>query len=76
IAQHIDCVVGMSEEIGDTDARAFAAAFYEALAYGRSVRTAFDLGRNRIDLYGLKDEDVPQLLAPNSDPATVSFAKL
>ena len=76
LSQHIDCVVGMSAEIGDKDARAFASSFYEALAYGRSVRTAFDLGRNRIDLDGLKDEDVPQLLAPNSDPATVSFAKL
>lgn len=73
IAQHIDCVVGMSEEIGDGDARAFAAAFYGALAYGRSVKTAFELGRNRIDLAGLRDEDVPQLLAPNSDPATVTF---
>ena len=51
----------------------FAAAFYGALAYGRNVKTAFELGRNRIDLAGLRDEDVPQLLAPNSDPATVTF---
>ena len=73
IAQHIDCVVGMSEEIGDTAARDFAAAFYGALAYGRSVKTAFELGRNQIDLAGLQDQDVPQLLAPNSDPTTVTF---
>ena len=73
IAQHIDCVVGMSEEIGDTAARDFAAAFYGALAYGRSVKTAFELGRNQIDLAGLQDQDVPQLLAPNSDPTTVNF---
>ena len=74
IAQHVDCVVGMSQEIGDKDARAFAAAFYEALAYGKSVKTAFELGRNRIDLAGLEDGEVPQLLCPNSDPAIVTFA--
>ncbi len=74
IAQYVDCVVGMSQEIGDKDARAFAAAFYEALAYGRNVKTAFELGRNRIDLAGLEDGDVPQLLCPNSDPAIVTFA--
>ena len=74
IAQHVDCVVGMSQEIGDADARTFAAAFYEALAYGKSVKTAFELGRNQIDLAGLEDGEVPQLLCPNSDPATVVFA--
>lgn len=74
IAQHIDCVVGMSAEIGDAPARAFAASFYEALAYGRNVKTAFELGCNRIDLSGLPDDDVPQLLAPKGDPALVTFA--
>lgn len=75
LAQHIDCVVGMSAEIGDVQARAFAASFYEALAYGRNVKTAFELGRNRVDLSGLKDADVPQLLAPNGDPAAVTFVR-
>ena len=75
IAQHIDCVVGMAAEIGDEQARAFAASFYEALAYGRNVKTAFELGCNRVDLSDLQDADVPQLLAPNSDPAQVAFAQ-
>jgi hypothetical protein len=39
----IDCAVGMSDEIEDDAAIAFAAAFYEALGYGRSVQDAFDL---------------------------------
>ena len=39
----IDCAVGMSDEIDDDAAIAFAAAFYETLGYGRSVQTAFDL---------------------------------
>lgn len=73
IARHIDCVVGMSQEIADQSARAFAAAFYTALGYGRSVRTAFELGRNRIDLAGLKDEDTPQLVCLRCDPDAVTF---
>ena len=76
IAQHVDCVVGMSEEIGDKDARAFAAAFYGGLAYGKSVKVAFELGRNQIDLAGLRDVDVPQLLCPNCDPGAVVFLKI
>ena len=43
IVSEIDCAVGMSDEIDDDAAIAFAAAFYEALGYGRSVQTAFDL---------------------------------
>jgi hypothetical protein len=39
----IDCAVGMSDEIEDGAAIAFAAAFYEALGYGRSIQDAFDL---------------------------------
>jgi hypothetical protein len=43
IVSVIDCTVGMSDEIEDDVAIAFAAAFYEALGYGRSVQDAFDL---------------------------------
>jgi len=74
IADHIDCVIGMSKAIGDTSAISFSTAFYSALAYGRDVKTAFDLGCSQIDLNGLDDEDIPQLLAHNVDPRKVSFA--
>ncbi len=43
IVSVIDCAVGMADEIDDDAAVAFAAAFYEALGYGRSVETAFEL---------------------------------
>lgn len=43
IVSVIDCAVGMADEIDDDAAVAFAAAFYEALGYGQSVQTAFDL---------------------------------
>lgn len=62
IANHIDCVVGMSEEIGDEAAIKFAAAFYTALGEGENIQTAFDLGCNKIHLDNLNEQDIPQLL--------------
>lgn len=73
IAQHIDCVVGMSKAIKDPSAISFAASFYQALAYGRSVQDAYDLGCNQIYMENLRQEDVPQLLSPNADPRSVIF---
>jgi hypothetical protein len=58
IARVIDCTIGMSDKIRDNDAIGFAAAFYEALAHGRSVQDAFDLGVAR-----LLDEGVAKGLA-------------
>lgn len=71
IAQHIDCVVGMSSAIPDNSAIAFATAFYRGLGYGRSVQVAFDLGRSQIDLSALRGQAIPQLLAPQADPAQI-----
>lgn len=62
IGEHIDCVIGMSESIGDSTAIAFAAVFYQALGFGRDVKTAFDLGCLQIDLEGLGEQDIPRLL--------------
>lgn len=74
IAEHIDCVVGMSKAISDTAAIDFAAAFYQGLGYGRSVQTAFDLACNRIDLANLAEQDTPQLLARRTNPRQVILA--
>lgn len=46
----VPCVVGMSRAVKDEAALAFAAGFYEALAFGRSVLTAFELGQARMGL--------------------------
>ncbi len=61
IAAEIGCVVGMSRKVDDRAATDFAAGFYGALGYGKSVQDAFDLGCNQIDLSGLRDTDVPRL---------------
>ena len=53
IQKHISTVV----------AEAFAAALHQGLAYSKSAQTAFDFGRNELQLMGLTgDEDVPGLL--------------
>jgi hypothetical protein len=71
IAEHIDCVIGMSKAIGDKAAIGFGTAFYQALGYGRDVKTAFDLGCVQIDLENLNEQDTPKLLAPKCDPAKI-----
>lgn len=61
IAQHINCVIGMSQAIGDDAAISFSGAFYGALGDGRDVKTAFELGCNQINLEDLDDQDTPKL---------------
>lgn len=75
IAQHIDCVIGMSTAIGDAAAISFATAFYQALGYGRDVKTAFDLGCVQIDLANLEEQDTPQLLTVKADPSKIQFVR-
>jgi TolA-binding protein len=71
IAKHIDCVVGMSDAIGNEAGIQFATAFYQALGYGRNMKEAFELGRNQIDLANLAEEDTPKLVALKGDPSAI-----
>jgi tetratricopeptide (TPR) repeat protein len=89
IAESVGCVVGMSGPIHDDSAIRFAAGFYEGLGYGRSVKTAFDLGCWRVkhaggsqsvrDLVGEKaalPTQIPPKLkeTPGVDPAKLVLA--
>ena len=58
LAEVIDCVVGMSDRIGDQRARVFVASFYRALGFGRSVRNAFDQGLAALALESLETEQI------------------
>jgi len=62
IAESIDCVIGMTRAVEDESAIAFAASFYQALGYGRSIQTAFELGCGQIDLErgGNADSSLPK----------------
>jgi hypothetical protein len=62
ITENIDCAIGMRTAIGDKAAITFAAAFYRAIGFGRSVQTAFDLGINALQSENIPEEATPVLL--------------
>ena len=62
IRQHIPYVIGMRAEILDRAAAAFSAGFYKAIAAGRDVPFAFDMGEARIKLEGVEGANVPVLM--------------
>jgi tetratricopeptide (TPR) repeat protein len=51
----------------------FAAHFYQSLAFGRSVKAAFDLAVNELELEAIKGADAPELLERDSVDASRSF---
>jgi hypothetical protein len=72
IAEVIDCAIGMRKAISDEAAIVFAATFYRALGFGRSIKEAFDQGRTALMLYGLPEEETPELLVRTGvDPANI-----
>jgi hypothetical protein len=72
VARHIDCVVGMSAAVKAASTLAFAGAFYQALAFGESFLTAFELGCSQIQLQGLSQDDIPRLITREGiDPQTM-----
>lgn len=58
IAAHVPYVVGMQDAIGDTAAREFATAFYDALGAGQDFEFAFRLGCNALDFHGMEADKV------------------
>jgi hypothetical protein len=61
IAQHINCVIGMSQAISDRAAIAFAVGFYASVGAGESVEHAYEMGCNAIQLEGYSGHLVPVL---------------
>ena len=62
LTEVVDCVVSMNRTITDRAAIKFAASFYGALAFGRSVQKAFDQGVARLSAEGIAESDTPELL--------------
>lgn len=75
IVQSIPCVVGLSRDISDRAAIAFAAGFYEALAFGKTVKEAFDLGVIQLELAFpnevSSDSGVQLMFREDVNPATM-----
>jgi hypothetical protein len=48
LAQHLNYVIGMNQEVRDDAAIAFAEAFYDALGAGESYEKAFEVGKTAV----------------------------
>lgn len=70
------CVVGMTTDVGDAAAIAFAAGFYRALADGESVSAAVAAGRAEAVAEGAEEaaQAVQLRAADGVDPAAMRFA--
>lgn len=73
IAKQIDCVIGMSDAIGDDSAIVFAEHFYQALAYGKNVEDAFKLGCLQIDMENLDEGSTPKLISQAKNAKDIFF---
>jgi hypothetical protein len=61
VTRYIDAAIGMNTEIGDEAARVFAAQFYSAIGFGRSMRQAFDQAIAALMMEGISEDKVPEL---------------
>jgi tetratricopeptide (TPR) repeat protein len=68
VKRTVGCAIGMSREIGDPEAIAFAAAFYGAIGQHFSVKTAFDFGVAAVSQMQTDQQTIPQLLPCGVDP--------
>lgn len=75
IATHIDVVVGMSNNVGDDAAIAFASGLYMALGTGLDVKSAFQLAVNAIGIDNfdnVREEDIPKMFVrPGVEPSEI-----
>ncbi len=62
LTEVVECVVSMNRTISDRGAIKFAASFYGALAFGKSVQKAFEQGVARLSAEGIGETDTPELL--------------
>jgi tetratricopeptide (TPR) repeat protein len=76
LTRTIDFTIGMNGGIEDRAAIVFAAHLYQSLAFGRSLKEAFDLAVNELGLEDIKGAYVPKLLVkPGADAAKFRIVK-
>ncbi len=61
VTQHVDVAIGMNDSIGDEAARVFAAQFYSAIGFGRSVGEAFQQAKVALMLENIAEDKTPEL---------------
>ncbi|HYO55506.1 CHAT domain-containing protein, partial [Archangium sp.] len=76
VTKHIDIAIGMNAAIGDEAARVFAAKFYSAVGFGRSVQQAFNQGRAALMLEGISGADTVEIFAKDgTDPNNIILVR-
>ena len=73
IVTHVQAAVGMNASIGDNAARIFAAQFYSAIGFGKSVNVAFEQAKAALMLEGIHEEDTPELFVANGTDSNMLF---
>lgn len=71
IADHVDCVVGMSKAIEEGAAISFVESFYLTVGFRKDVKAAFELGLTGVELKNLGAQDAPKLLAKRTPPERI-----
>ncbi len=76
LAEVVPCTIGMSGSVSDEAAIAFAAAFYQALGFGRDIRQAFELGKIALMNLRAPAGQIPRLFTRKgaSDPSNIVLA--
>jgi tetratricopeptide (TPR) repeat protein len=73
IAEHVNCVIGMSGAIPDNTAIKFASAFYLSLGFNKSVQEAFDIAKNQLELLSMSGDQIPKLIVKEGiDPSKIT----
>ncbi|MDF5722876.1 MAG: PfkB family carbohydrate kinase [Rhizonema sp. PD37] len=75
ISQHINYVIGMSRDIGDSAAIEFAVGFYDALGSGQSVEFAYKFGCAATRLTGIPEQLTPILKKKPKSPKDIQNDK-
>lgn len=74
--QHVPFAIGKRAEIGDEAARLFAAQFYSAIGFGRSVKNSFDQAIAALLAEGIHEENTPILFCKEGfDPELIALVK-
>lgn len=76
INRNIDFVIGMNTEVGDESAITFAAALYQAIGFGRSVRDAFEQAVASLILHETGEHETPELLVRDGADAMTCLLDL
>jgi hypothetical protein len=74
VVEHVDCAIGPTTAISNLNAQIFAASFYRALGFGRTVEDAVGQAQVAMALEGADEADMPQLhVRTGVDPKVIKL---